>query len=93
MLRRLRGLTGHSSPPAPKGGDKMTLDHFMHVHNTFVRHAASPNSNVDALVESLRSMSEYLVWGDQHNDELPSMAMQDGLTNISGVRAANTQTL
>lgn len=26
-------------------------------------------------------------WWDEHNDQLPSMAMQDGLTNISGVRA------
>ena len=32
-------------------------------------------------------------WWDQHNDELPSMAMQDGLTNISGVRAAHIRTL
>eukprot|EP00741_Cyanophora_paradoxa_P021462 tig00021352_g20719.t1 len=47
--------------------DKFSLENLQYLYNTLVRNPIINDANREAIVETLRTISELLIWGDQHN--------------------------
>ena len=42
------------------------MEELKHLHDTLIRNAVVTDSNRDVVVETLRSIAELMIWGDQH---------------------------
>ncbi|KAK9796324.1 hypothetical protein WJX73_003927 [Symbiochloris irregularis] len=55
-------LLGYSPPPR----DRFSVEELRHLHDTLIRNANVTDANRDVVVETLRSIAELMIWGDQH---------------------------
>lgn len=55
------GLLGYSAPR-----ERFSLEELRHLHDTLIRNSTVTDSNRDLVVETLRSIAELMIWGDQH---------------------------
>ena len=54
-------LLGYAPPR-----ERFSLEELRHLHDTLIRNAVVTDSNRDVVVETLRSIAELMIWGDQH---------------------------
>eukprot|EP01137_Pigoraptor_chileana_P000856 Opistho-2@37669 len=49
---------------------KLSLEHLKYLHTVLVRNAVVTDGNKSLLVETLRSIAEILIWGDQNDNRV-----------------------
>ena len=52
-------------PTAPSR-DRFSLEELRHLHDTLQQQTAVTDDNRQLLIETLRSLAELMIWGDQH---------------------------
>ena len=50
--------------------DRFSLEELRHLHAVLLRNQVVSDSNRDTVVETLRSISELVIWGDQHDSAM-----------------------
>ncbi|KFM23272.1 Protein CLEC16A [Auxenochlorella protothecoides] len=68
MAGEHRGFWSSLFSPPPR--DRFSLEELSHLHSVLLRNAVVNDGNRDTVVETLRSISELVIWGDQND---PSM--------------------
>ena len=46
--------------------ERFSLEELRYLHDTLIRNSVVTDSNRDVVVETLRSIAELMIWGDQH---------------------------
>ena len=65
-MRKASDLFAHFwSGPAPEH-DRFTLEELKRLHAVLCDNALITDNNRDLVVETLRSLAELMIWGDQH---------------------------
>lgn len=47
--------------------DRFSIEHLRHLRHVLISNPVVTDANRDAIVETLRSIAELMVWGDQHD--------------------------
>lgn len=53
-----------------KPKNRLSLEHLKYLYSVLEKHTTVSESNRGLLVESLRSIAEILIWGDQHDSSV-----------------------
>lgn len=57
----LGSLLGYAPPR-----ERFSLEELKYLHDTLIRNRVVTDANRDLVVETLRSIAELMIWGDQH---------------------------
>ncbi|CAI7865112.1 unnamed protein product, partial [Closterium sp. NIES-54] len=49
-----------------KQRERFSLEELKHLNDVLQKHAIISDANKDTVVETLRSIAELMIWGDQH---------------------------
>lgn len=68
------GLFGY-----PTQREKFSLEELRHLHHVLVENADVNQQNSASVVEALRSLSELMIWGDQHDPRFFDYFLENNL--------------
>lgn len=72
------GLLG-GSEPEPEPVDRFSLLNLRLLRDLLVRNPVVDDTNRDAVVETLRSIAELTIWGDQHDQRFLDFFLENNL--------------
>ena len=59
--------------------DRFSLDNLRYLRDVLIRNPVVTDANRDAVVETLRSIAELMVWGDQHDPRFLDYFLENNL--------------
>ncbi|KAA6427346.1 MAG: hypothetical protein FRX49_02011, partial [Trebouxia sp. A1-2] len=59
--------------------DRFSIEHLRHLREVLIRNPVVTDANRDAIVETLRSIAELMVWGDQHDPKFLDYFLENNI--------------
>lgn len=59
--------------------DRFSIEHLRHLREVLIRNPVVTDANRDAIVETLRSIAELMVWGDQHEPKFLDYFLENNI--------------
>ena len=59
--------------------DRFTIEHLRHLREVLISNPVVNDGNRDAVVETLRSIAELMVWGDQHDPKFLEYFLENNI--------------
>ncbi len=59
--------------------DRFSIEHLRHLRDVLIRNPVVTDANRDAVVETLRSIAELMVWGDQHDPKFLDYFLENNI--------------
>ena len=59
--------------------DRFSMEHLRYLRDMLIRNPVVTDANRDAVVETLRSIAELMVWGDQHDPRFLDYFLENNL--------------
>lgn len=73
-----KGFWGNLFGAAPTR-ERFSIDELRHLNDVLKRNAVVSDSNRELVVESLRSVAELMIWGDQHDPRFFEFFLEHGV--------------
>ncbi len=75
----LNGNLGSDGGGAADGARKFTYEELRRLYDVLERSPTVTESNRSAVVETLRALAEFMIWGDQHEPRIFDFFMENNI--------------